>query len=89
MRGKGLLTTNFAEAGAFLRSRSRGSRETSSCISSTGLVDHARRLHYGYGVSCHVAVLRPMSRGGLAACIRQPRTTPPRIDPNFLAADTR
>jgi choline dehydrogenase-like flavoprotein len=50
-----------------------------------GLVDdHARRLHYGYGVSCHVAVLRPKSRGRVGLRSADPRAAP-RIDPNFLA----
>jgi len=84
-RGTGILTTNFAEAGAFLRTRADLSRPDVQLHFLTGLVDdHARRLHYGYGVSCHVAVLRPKSRGQVGLRSADPRAAP-RIDPNFLA----
>jgi choline dehydrogenase-like flavoprotein len=84
-RGTGILTTNFAEAGAFLRTRPGLSRPDVQLHFLTGLVDdHARRLHYGYGVSCHVAVLRPKSRGRVGLRSADPRAAP-RIDPNFLA----
>jgi choline dehydrogenase-like flavoprotein len=85
--GKGLLTTNFAEAGAFLRTRPSLARPDIQLHFLIGLVDdHARRLHYGYGISCHVAALRPASRGSLrlrSADARQP----PAIDPNYLGED--
>jgi choline dehydrogenase-like flavoprotein len=84
-RGTGILTTNFAEAGAFFRTRADLSRPDVQLHFLTGLVDdHARRLHYGYGVSCHVAVLRPESRGQVGLRSADPREAP-RIDPNFLA----
>jgi len=85
--GRGLLTTNFAEAGAFLRTRPGLERPDVQLHFVNGLADdHARRIHYGYGISCHVAVLRPKSRGSLRLRSADPRD-PPRIDPNFLAAD--
>jgi choline dehydrogenase-like flavoprotein len=85
--GTGLLTTNFAEAGAFLKTRSELNRPDVQLHFVNGIVDdHARRMHYGYGVSCHVAVLRPVSRGSVGLHSGDPRD-PPRIDPNFLAAD--
>jgi choline dehydrogenase-like flavoprotein len=85
--GTGLLTTNFAEAGAFLRTRAGLERPDVQLHFVNGLVDdHARRLHYGYGITCHVAVLRPKSRGSLGLRSADPREAP-RIDPNFLAAD--
>ncbi len=84
-RGTGLLTTNFAEAGAFLHTRAGLARPDVQLHFVNGLVDdHARRLHYGYGVSCHVAVLRPKSRGRVGLHSANPRAAP-RIDPNFLA----
>jgi choline dehydrogenase-like flavoprotein len=83
-RGTGLLTTNFAEAGAFLRTRAGLDRPDVQLHFLVGLVDdHARRLHYGYGVSCHVAVLRPKSRGSVGLRSADPRAAP-RIDPGFL-----
>ncbi|MGH8135503.1 MAG: GMC family oxidoreductase [Steroidobacteraceae bacterium] len=85
--GTGLLTTNFAEAGAFLKTRSELDRPDIQLHFVNGLVDdHARRLHYGYGISCHVAVLRPQSRGRVGLQSADPRA-PPRIDPNFLGVD--
>jgi choline dehydrogenase-like flavoprotein len=85
--GKGLLTTNFAEAGAFFCSRDGLERPDIQLHFVNGLVDdHARRLHYGYGISCHVALLRPKSRGSLRLRSADP-AAPPRIDPNYLEAD--
>jgi choline dehydrogenase-like flavoprotein len=85
--GKGLLTTNYAEAGAFFRSRDGLDRPDIQLHFVNGLVDdHARRLHYGYGVSCHVAALRPLSRGTVRLHSADP-AAPPRIDPNYLAVD--
>jgi choline dehydrogenase-like flavoprotein len=85
-RGTGLLTTNFAEAGAFLRTRPELERPDIQLHFVIGLVDdHARRLHHGYGVTCHVAVLRPKSRGRVGLRSADPREAPC-IDPNFLAA---
>jgi len=84
-RGTGILTTNFAEAGAFLRTREGLARPDVQLHFVVGLVDdHARKLHYGYGVSCHVAVLRPKSRGRVGLQSADPRAAP-RIDPAFLA----
>ncbi|HEY7741223.1 MAG TPA: GMC family oxidoreductase N-terminal domain-containing protein, partial [Steroidobacteraceae bacterium] len=85
--GRGLLTTNFAEAGAFLRTRPELGRPDIQLHFLNGLVDdHARRLHHGYGISCHVALLRPASRGSLRLRSADPRD-PPRIDPNFLGEE--
>jgi choline dehydrogenase-like flavoprotein len=87
-RGSGLLTTNFAEAGAFFRTSDRLSRPDIQLHFVNGLVDnHARRLHYGYGISCHVAVLRPSSRGSVRLYSADPMA-PPCIDPNFLGVET-
>ena len=85
--GRGLLTTNFAEAGAFFRTRPELERPDVQLHFVNGLADdHARRLHYGYGISCHVAVLRPKSRGSVRLRSADPRDAP-RIDPGFLRAD--
>ncbi len=86
-RGRGMLTTNFAEAGAFLRSDPALERPDIQLHFVNGLVDdHARTLHYGYGMSCHVCVLRPRSRGSVRLASADPSAAP-RIDPNFLGDD--
>jgi choline dehydrogenase-like flavoprotein len=85
--GTGILTTNYAEAGVFLRTQPGLSRPDIQLHFVVGIVDdHARRLHYGYGVTCHVAVLRPKSRGRVGLRSPDPRDAP-RIDPNFLGDD--
>lgn len=45
--------------------------------------DHARQLHWGYGFSCHVCVLRPHSRGQVVLQSADPLAAPA-IDPGFL-----
>ena len=85
--GRGLLTTNYAEAGAFFRSRPDLDRPDIQLHFVTGLVDdHSRKLHFHYGLSCHVCVLRPQSRGSLRLASRDPRVAP-LIDPNFLGQE--
>jgi choline dehydrogenase-like flavoprotein len=85
--GRGLLTTNYAEGGAFFRSRPGMERPDIQLHFVTGLVDdHSRKLHFHYGVSCHVCVLRPKSRGSLRLASRDPRAAP-LIDPNFLGEE--
>ena len=48
------------------------------------VTNHARKLHYGYGYSCHVCVLRPKSRGTVGLHSADPYA-PPRIDPGYLS----
>jgi signal transduction histidine kinase len=45
--------------------------------------DHARKLHTGHGISCHVCLLRPESRGSVR--LASPRAgDAPLIDPGFF-----
>jgi choline dehydrogenase-like flavoprotein len=46
--------------------------------------DHARKLHMGFGFSCHVCVLRPKGRGDVRLNDADPLSAP-RIDPRFLS----
>jgi choline dehydrogenase-like flavoprotein len=48
--------------------------------------DHARKQHLGHGISCHVDVLRPYSRGTVGLQSTDPRVAPV-IDPRFLSDD--
>ncbi|MEP7282472.1 MAG: GMC oxidoreductase, partial [Rubrivivax sp.] len=78
------LTTNFAEAGAFLRSAPGLPTPDLQLHFVVGkLVDHGRKTVFGHGYSCHVCLLQPLSRGSVTLTSADPRT-PPRIDPNFL-----
>lgn len=82
----GLLTTNFAEAGGFIRSAPEEAIPDLQLHFVIGkLVDHGRKTVFGHGYSCHVCLLRPRSRGTLTLHSADPLAAP-RIDPNFLAA---
>jgi choline dehydrogenase-like flavoprotein len=81
----GLLTTNFAEAGGFIRSAPGEPLPDLQLHFVIGkLVDHGRKTVFGHGYSCHVCLLRPKSRGSLTLASADPLAAP-RIDPNFLA----
>ena len=81
----GMLTTNFAEAGAFLRSEPGEATPDIQLHFVVGkLVDHGRKTVFGHGYSCHVCLLRPKSRGRLSLAGPDPLAAPV-IDPNFLA----
>ena len=47
------------------------------------LIDHGRKATFGHGFSCHVCLLRPLSRGRVTLASADP-FAPPLIDPNFL-----
>jgi choline dehydrogenase-like flavoprotein len=80
----GMLTTNFAEAGAFLRSDPGEATPDIQLHFVVGkLVDHGRKTVFGHGYSCHVCLLRPKSRGRLTLAGPDPLAAPV-IDPNFL-----
>jgi choline dehydrogenase-like flavoprotein len=82
--GGGMIATPYAEGGAFLKSDpaiERPDLQLHFCIAIVD--DHGRKLHMGYGFSCHVCVLRPHSRGEVGLTSADP-LAPPRIDPRFL-----
>ncbi|MEO7941342.1 MAG: choline dehydrogenase [Burkholderiaceae bacterium] len=81
----GMLTSNIAEAGGFIRSTPDEARPDLQLHFVVGmLVDHGRKTVLGHGFSCHVCVLRPRSRGSVRLASKQP-TAAPLVDPNFLA----
>ena len=81
----GMLTSNAAEAGGFIRSAASEDRpDLQLHFVVAKLVNHARSLVLGHGVSCHLCVLRPLSRGSVRLASKDPHTAP-LIDPNFLA----
>ncbi|PVX97356.1 GMC family oxidoreductase [Paraburkholderia unamae] len=82
---RGMLTTNVAEAGGFLKSRAELARPDLQLHFCTAIVDdHSRRLHWGHGYSLHVCVLRPASRGTVTLASADARVAPV-IDPRFLS----
>jgi choline dehydrogenase-like flavoprotein len=81
----GLLTSNVAEAGGFIKSTpSETTPDLQLHFVVAKIVNHARTLVLGHGVSCHMCVLRPLSRGSVRLASKDPWTAP-LIDPNFLA----
>lgn len=81
----GMLTTNFAEAGGFIKSTPDEPLPDLQLHFVIGkLVDHGRKTVFGHGYSCHVCLLRPKSRGTLALASADPLAAP-RIDPDFLS----
>jgi len=83
--GRGLLTSNAAEAGGFIRSRPDVDRPDLQLHFCIGIVDdHNRKLHFTTGLSLHVCGLRPKSRGSVRLA-GPDVATPPLIDPNFLS----
>lgn len=82
--GTGLFASPFAEGGAFLKSRPDAGRPDLQLHFVVGIVDqHMRKLHFRFGYSCHVCVLRPFSRGHVGLRSANPRHAP-RIDPGYL-----
>ena len=85
--GTGMVATPGAEGGAFLKSDPSLDRPDLQLHFVIGIIDeHVRKLHTGYGFSCHLCVLRPFSRGEVGLSSRNP-LAPPRIDPRYLADD--
>ncbi|MBC7468190.1 MAG: choline dehydrogenase [Ramlibacter sp.] len=80
----GMLTTNFAEAGGFIRSGPDQAIPDLQLHFIIGkLVDHGRKTVFGHGFSCHVCLLRPKSRGSVRLASAD-HAAAPLIDPNFL-----
>lgn len=84
---RGMITSNFAEGGGFLKTRPDLAAPDIQLHLVTALVeDHARKLNLGHGFSCHVCLLRPKSRGSVRLASADPRAVP-LIDPNFLGEE--
>ena len=82
--GRGALTSNLAEAGAFLKTDPALDRPDIQLHFVIAMADdHGRKRHTARGLSCHVCVLRPASRG----TVRLPETgDTPVIDPGYFSA---
>ena len=83
-RRRGMLTTNFAECGGFLKLSPASPTPDIQLHFVVALVeDHARKLNYRHGFSCHVCLLRPKSRGSIRLASARAADAP-LIDPAFL-----
>ena len=81
----GMLTTNFAEAGGFIKSQPSEPMPDLQLHFVVGkLLDHGRATVFGHGYSSHVCLLRPKSRGSVKLAGKDPLAAP-LIDPGFLA----
>ena len=84
--GTGLLSTNYAEAGAFF-SVGDAPKEwpnTQLHFVISRVIKHGRDLRRGFAVSCHACYLRPESRGTVRLASADPSECV-LIDPNFLS----
>ena len=83
-RRNGPLTTNFAEAGGFIKSQPGEPVPDLQLHFVIGkLLDHGRTTVLGHGYSCHVCLLQPKSRGSVQLASRDPADLP-LVDPNFF-----
>ena len=81
----GHLRSTCAESGAFLKTDPALDRPDIQLHFVVAMVDdHARKMHWGHGYSCHVCVLRPHSRGTVRLASADPSAAP-LIDPAFLS----
>jgi choline dehydrogenase-like flavoprotein len=80
----GVLTSNAAEAGGFVKSSPQErTPDLQFHFLVAKLVNHGRTTVLGHGYSCHICLLRPKSRGSLKLASNNPLDAP-LIDPNFL-----
>jgi choline dehydrogenase-like flavoprotein len=81
----GVMTSPFAEAGAFLRTDpSLPAPDIQLHFLIAIVEDHGRAKVKAHGYSCHACVLRPESRGTVRLASPDPRAAP-LIDPQFLS----
>ena len=84
---RGMMTTNFAECGGFLKTRPELDIPDVQLHFGMAIVnDHGRKQLIDRGFSCHVCLLRPQSRGSVQLQSTDPFAAP-LIDPNFLGED--
>ncbi|GAC1369706.1 MAG: hypothetical protein NVS3B3_24880 [Aquirhabdus sp.] len=81
---RGMLASNFAEGGGFLKTKPELATPNIQLHFAIALVEnHARTLRWGHGVSCHFCLLNPRSRGTVK--LSGPSMDDELlIDPNFL-----
>jgi len=82
----GPITSNVAEAGAFLRTDDAVHAADIELEFVVAMVeDHSRKLHFGHGFGLHVTLTRPESRGELRLTSADARESLA-IDPRYFSA---
>ena len=85
----GMVSSNFAEAGAFVKSRPDLAIPDLQLVFVLALLGNrnvAKRRELGHGYSCHAYILRPQSRGHVRLRSADMRDAPS-IDPRFLSVE--
>ena len=85
--GTGVLSSNFAESGAFFTAEQGGDPDwpdTQLHFIISRVNEHGRELKWGNGVTIHSCCLRPEGRGTVKLASADPNDRP-LIDPNFLS----
>ena len=81
----GMFTSTVAEAGGFIKSDDKlDIPDMQLHFAPAMVVDHGRTSVWGHGLSCHVCLLRPKSRGEVTLNSSDPNDDP-KIDPKFLS----
>lgn len=82
---RGMVASNFAEVGAFVRTRPEEALPDIRMVFMNAMAtNHGRDFHWGHGFSCSVVVLRPKSRGQVLLASSDPLDDP-LIDPNYFS----
>ncbi len=85
---RGPFVSNIAEAGAFIRTRPElPAADLQLHFGPAFYLDHGFVQPEGHGFTLAPTLLRPASRGSISLAARDPLAAP-RIEPNYLAADS-
>jgi len=80
----GKITSTLAESGAFFSTEDNLVAPDAQFVFVPGIVDdHARKVNFGHGYSCHITVLRPDSIGEVKLNSNNPEDCM-HIDPKFF-----